>query len=75
MLIFTILTLVAQTALCVYVVVSVKDWEGDGGMILDCQSLFWLNVVSLCLNVIFGGLLIYLICYHEWLMRRSMTTF
>lgn len=75
MLIFTIMTLLAHSALSLYVIIAVRDEDEDDGLLINCKALFYLNAISLALDVLFEALLIYLTCYHEFLMQRNISTF
>ena len=72
MLLFTILTLVSHVVLNLVALTWRQESEKT---FMTNKALAILNFVTLGLNVALTGPIIYLLAFHEFLMRKNRTTF
>ena len=72
MLLSTILTLVVHIVL--NLVALIWQQEGEKAFMTN-TALATLNYLALGLNLIFVSMIVYLLAFHEFLMRNNRTTF
>ena len=53
--------------------ITVDEYDGD--ILLDFDSLIVLNIVTLVITGLFLILVVYLVCFHVFLIRNNTTTY